>query len=752
MPRAGKVLKNISIGNLWDEVQDIKQNLGMGFTRGNFKNIVRINKNGLQAGSGSFSEAPATIDPTGAATFRKVHQMMGWATKTWEDDFDDTDEVDTERTKLTADVAVAATSLPVVSTTNLSVGMYIDISDGVNFERHKISSIPNGTTLTLTTGLTNAFTQGTYVGRYTCKITGDGTTVYVDSTEGWHFISAVNDTADVISVPDDAIWAIVSLNVVGPYAPLRGEVILHRTGKTSGSIEEAQHSSNYIAFGSASWGGGDTIALTFGEQATAISGTAYFFNDGGGNTNTTFFAELPQDVDLGTGVDGSLNTTGNLDWNDDKNYTDVTINEGHTVTLQTGEVRIIKCQGTFTLNGKIDGKGKGNTGGQRATGGDAQSGVGTGGGAYGQTSGWNAGGGGGGGYGAVGGSDTIGGAGGTNWGQQDFTASSSELLGSGGGGGTGGGIYKEGGDGGYGGGALIIYCHDFIVGTNGEIDLNGNNGGNAGTDNPAYSAGGGGAGSGGSLYIRCQKVISCGTVKFHALGGTGGLEHTIGSYGYGYPGGNGAVGRIRVEANYITTATNPTYYSAGTVLCGKFFEGTYITLVEPHQIDKQFVIFEVTRNWTARYNLDSAITADTKTVKINGDKTAQFAVGDTVDIYDTNNYERERKIITAIDYNVTTASKTTITINSPFVNSYLTTAYIERVDILPMVSITESVALEEHQKLDWRGSEVSGSYVTDYYTYKASEGGTYCYFILYFSVNDISLDPKCSNFKVTLYP
>jgi len=648
MPRAGKILKNISIGNLWDEIQDIKQNLGMGFTRGNFKNIVRINKQGLQAGSGSFNEAPATIDPTGAATFRKIHQMMGWATKTWEDSFTGITEVDTMETYLTAEAAAVQASLTVADNTGLSVGMYVDISDGVNFERKKVSALPNGTTITLSENLENTYPVGSYVGRYTC---------YIDTGNGW--------------------------------------------------------------------------------------------------------AELPKDVDLGTGADGAFNSSGGETISADKNYTSFTVNAGHTVTI-TG-TPIIKCQGTVTIAGTLNvttgydgGAGKTGTGlgtqGSSYTGSpiastDANYGGGGGGNNYGSGAG--------GGYGVAGGAGTggSGGTGGTAGAVYNDQSITSLYKGSGGG---GGGARQDGdactgGTGGKGGGYVKFICRTFVQSGSGVINANGNAGTDAAGGLVNSGAGGGGGGSGGSIHIQAMISAAIGTNKLTATGGAGGIG-IKGGNNTRCDGGAGGNGRIRIESNYISGTTTPTYYSAADKFVGKFIQGTYITLVEPHQIDKQFVIFEVTRNWTARYNLNSAIAVDIKTVVIDGDKTGQFAIGDTVDIYDTNNYERERKLITAIDYNVTAALKTTVTVSSPFVNSYLTSGYIERVDIIPRVSITESVALEEHQELDWRGSEVSGSYVTDYYTYKAPEGGTYCYFILYFSVVDISLQPKCSNFKVTLYP
>jgi hypothetical protein len=123
------------------------------------------------------------------------------------------------------------------------------------------------------------------------------------------------------------------------------------------------------------------------------------------------------------------------------------------------------------------------------------------------------------------------------------------LGGSGGGGGAGGGVYH--GTGGGGGGGAILIASSGTVTVTGTIKAKGGNGG----DNDAASGygGGGGGGSGGAIRIVATTIAGNGSILAQ-VGGAYDMD-------YYHRGGNGALGRIRLEAEISqrTAATDPAY-------------------------------------------------------------------------------------------------------------------------------------------------------------------------------------------------
>jgi len=131
---------------------------------------------------------------------------------------------------------------------------------------------------------------------------------------------------------------------------------------------------------------------------------------------------------------------------------------------------------------------------------------------------------------------------------------SGETLsaGAGGGGGGGGadcgGSFAWGGGGGGGGssGAVLLIIAKKII-NNGTITVKGGNGGNGGNASniPSYSCGGGGGGAGGAggLLVLIYRQIAGGTIDY-----TGGAGGTGGSGRYG--GGNGATGGVGSSGLY----------------------------------------------------------------------------------------------------------------------------------------------------------------------------------------------------------
>ncbi len=178
-------------------------------------------------------------------------------------------------------------------------------------------------------------------------------------------------------------------------------------------------------------------------------------------------------------------------------------------------------------------------------------------------------GGGGGGYGANGISGNRSGSSCSNYANLGSSYGDANLaklnLGSGGGGGGGGygGAWNIlGGTGGDGGGIVYISANT-ITSSAGSVVNNGTDGG-AGGAGDTIPAGGGGGGAGGAIYLAGNVVNVSGTIT--ASGGSGGVTN-VGSYGSPYTelnggrsnGGNGGVGRIRVDANRVAGSTTPTY-------------------------------------------------------------------------------------------------------------------------------------------------------------------------------------------------
>jgi len=263
----------------------------------------------------------------------------------------------------------------------------------------------------------------------------------------------------------------------------------------------------------------------------------------------------------GTGADGAYTATVNTTLvGATYNFTSFTINPGVTVTITGNNPLFIYCTGTATIDGTLTANGGNGSDGVTYTNGGI-GGIGVAGGANGGSgsfasgtgpidgtdgaytggvntkgSAWS--GGGGAGYAQSGMSSggSSGGFGGPAYGIADLSTS---LAGSGGGGGSGGYDCGAGG-GGAGGGFIFIHANNIIISATGMITANGGNGGSDGTGN----CGGGGAGSGGGIWIGALSIQNDGIVS--AIGGIGGASSVPGSPYYGV-GGNGAVGRIRID-------------------------------------------------------------------------------------------------------------------------------------------------------------------------------------------------------------
>nr|DAV77345.1 MAG TPA: hypothetical protein [Caudoviricetes sp.] len=228
-------------------------------------------------------------------------------------------------------------------------------------------------------------------------------------------------------------------------------------------------------------------------------------------------------TDRGDGSDGDFVPTGNTTISGVKNYTNVFIKSGITITID--KYARIKCQGYFINLGTIFGNGKGGVGGSGGLGSGGRSQLGS------TTNGFRGnaapyGAGGAGGAGNHPSSSYIAGAGGmTNYGLYylNSTVIMNDDVIAYGAGGSGGGAYgfyngdevgmASGGTGGAGGAGLRVSAISFR--NKGTISMNGTNG----TGGSASGAGGGGGGNGGVVLVAALKVFDTGTISVSAGNG-----------------------------------------------------------------------------------------------------------------------------------------------------------------------------------------------------------------------------------------
>lgn len=256
-------------------------------------------------------------------------------------------------------------------------------------------------------------------------------------------------------------------------------------------------------------------------------------------------------------------------------YLDVTVAEGASIVSQewnghTGGIVVFRADGVVNVDGSISASGRGFRGGPQHNDnthgrqGESITGLGVlsasanaGGGGGGQWVVWNGGdtisaSGGGGGYGTDGAAGTncqtaAGGAGGAAQGSEDLSLIS---LGSGGGAAGDEDRSSPGGPaGGKGGGAVVIFGKTMLVG--GAINADGGNG----SGNTEWDSGVSGAGSGGAIHITGEAITITGTVT--AVGGTGG---STSNWCGANKGGDGSVGRIRVDYDALNGSTNPPHF------------------------------------------------------------------------------------------------------------------------------------------------------------------------------------------------
>lgn len=132
----------------------------------------------------------------------------------------------------------------------------------------------------------------------------------------------------------------------------------------------------------------------------------------------------------------------------------------------------------------------------------------------------------------------------------------------------------------------------------------------------------------------------------------------------------------------------------------------YKSILTSFQATKKKVQLWVTRK-AYRFNLATSIANGATTLTISGDHAGKFANGDTIDIYNSANTIRERKTLTAIPSfgsGVTTFTFTTAIVNA---GGFDTNAFVERVDVLPQVSLVVAGGADSFQNMTYKRSEVA---------------------------------------------
>ena len=248
----------------------------------------------------------------------------------------------------------------------------------------------------------------------------------------------------------------------------------------------------------------------------------------------------PFKPNYGTGADGVLTLSGTVT-KQEYNLADGSSISG--LTLSNSYLpSIIRCLGTLTISGAIQGNGLGYAGGARGT--TANIGYpGTGPGRGAPPQAWNQSAGGGGHAAPGGGEASINAPGYPYDGLADILKGSYDVYcaGSGGAGGISDGTQTGtyGGAGGSGAAGLILIAPTVVFGSSALMSLNGNNGEAAYRIDVTWHPCGGGGGSGGFLLVLAQNIVlpSSGTI-ITAVGGAGGASIASAA------GGNGANGRI----------------------------------------------------------------------------------------------------------------------------------------------------------------------------------------------------------------
>jgi len=170
--------------------------------------------------------------------------------------------------------------------------------------------------------------------------------------------------------------------------------------------------------------------------------------------------------------------------------------------------------------------------------------------------------------------------------------------------------------------------------------------------------------------------------------------------------------------NDLTNNNGAVFNSADTpILTGDpILKSNYRSELQSFQQQMENANLWVVRSFVAQFNLDANISAGATTLTILGDETGTFANGDTIDISTDDNLTRERKTLTAVP--TFGGGVTTLTFSAT-TNAFTTSDFVERVDVIPEISIVDKDASENFEALTFVRSIVdfTNSEVEDEYTF-----------------------------------
>ncbi len=177
-------------------------------------------------------------------------------------------------------------------------------------------------------------------------------------------------------------------------------------------------------------------------------------------------------------------------------------------------------------------------------------------------------------------------------------------------------------------------------------------------------------------------------------------------------------------------------------------EIVYYSEIQSFQTPKASARLWVVRNFTAQFNLDAGISGGATTLTILGDQTGKFANGDIIDISTSDNLIRERKTLTAVPS--FGGGVTTLTFSAT-ANAFTTADFVERVDVIPKLSIVNKDAQESFIAMIHVRSIVdfTNSEVEDEYSFEAGTANEDVIAKLDLTREDVSLIPFAKRLGVT---
>ena len=315
----------------------------------------------------------------------------------------------------------------------------------------------------------------------------------------------------------------------------------------------------------------------------------------------------------------------------------VTIASGDTATIEQGTELEVYAESVY-IEGTINGKGKGYSGGVST----GASGQGPGGGSGTSSDGGDAGGGA---YGGNGGSGDV--SGGTAYGDSNLCHI---QMGSGGGDGDG----KDGGD----GGGSVILVGNIVDMENSTIDCDGTRGSNG------ANAGGGGGAGGGILIV--GNTVNLDNATLTADGGDGGNE-TTGTPGAGGAGGGGGGGRIKVFYFTSLSESGTTKSALGSTYANNGGNGS----TNSDTIGECNATYDVGQTFTTQAGLPSAV----KNIKAYISTVTAVDVGIEVTVWDSTS--KNTNYGSALLETITTPGEYTWTFSDYIVLDENTQYYIE---------------------------------------------------------------------------